>query len=122
MTRVLIVAAGGAIGSALRYLLAGSVQRFATFPAGTFVVNAVGCLLVGFLAGLAFERGTLTPNTRLFLIIGVCGGFTTFSAFSYETLELIRTGEFLRAGVNGGGQLIVGLAAVWTGLVLSRLS
>ena len=121
MNRVLIVAAGGAIGSALRYLVSGVAQRTAAFPAGTFVVNAAGCLLVGILAALAFERGSLGLRARLFLIVGICGGFTTFSAFSYETLELLRTGDVGRAALNGGGQVIVGVAAVWAGVVLARL-
>jgi CrcB protein len=118
--RLLLVALGGALGSVLRFLLSGVVQGQATFPIGTFVVNAVGCLAVGVVAGLAFDRSSLSPNARLFLIVGVCGGFTTFSAFSYETLRLIESGEMWRAGLNAGGQLVTGLAAVWAGLALAR--
>jgi CrcB protein len=117
---IFLVALGGALGSVLRYLLSGVVQGQSGFPIGTFVVNVVGCLAVGFAAGLAFDRSSLTPNARLFFIVGVCGGFTTFSAFSYETLKLLESGELWRAGVNAGGQLVMGLAAVWAGLALAR--
>jgi len=123
-TRIGIVALGGALGAAARYVLAGAVMRVtgSTFPAGTLVVNLLGCLLVGVVAGAAIDRaGLVGPGLRLFLIIGVCGGFTTFSAFGYETLELLRTDQILRATLNVGGHVIAGLAAVWVGLVLARL-
>jgi CrcB protein len=118
--RLLLVAAGGAVGSVLRYLLSGVVQGQAAFPIGTFAVNVAGCLAVGFVAGLAFDRSSLSTSARLFLIVGVCGGFTTFSAFSYETLKFIESGELWRAGLNAGGQLVAGVAAVWAGLALAR--
>jgi len=122
--RLLIVAAGGALGSMARYVISGAVQRYTTpyLPTGTFVVNLVGCLLVGLAVGLAVSRPTVVSvNVRLFLVVGVCGGFTTFSAFSYETLELMRANEMWQAGVNIAGQLLGGLVAVWTGLALARL-
>ena len=123
-TRLGMVALGGALGAVARYMLAGAVMRVtsSSFPAGTLVVNILGCLLVGLTAGLAADRaGLIGPSLRLFLVIGVCGGFTTFSAFGYETFELLRTDQFWRAGLNVGGHLVAGLAAVWAGLALARL-
>ena|SRR3989442_10623506 len=122
MTRLLIVAIGGALGSGARYWLSGFIQNHSTpyFPTGTFVVNAIGCFAVGVAVGLA-AANLVSPNVRLFVVVGICGGFTTFSAFSYETLKLVEDRELWQAGVNAGGQLVVGLAAVWAGMTLVRL-
>jgi len=120
LINLLLVAVGGALGSVLRFTLSRVVQGQSTFPIGTFAVNVVGCLVVGLVAGLAFERSSLGSRATLFLIFGVCGGFTTFSSFSYETLKLVESGELWRAGLNAGGQLVTGLAAVWAGLALAR--
>jgi len=89
---VLLIALGGSIGAVARYGLAGLVQRFTTpyFPFGTFVVNMVGCFVFGILAGVAEHRFALGPQARAFLLIGVLGGFTTFSSFSFETFQLLR--------------------------------
>jgi CrcB protein len=76
-------------------------------------VNIAGCLIIGILTGLAESRGILTPQSRAFLLIGVLGGFTTFSSFSYDTTSLFNNGEFLSAVVNVGVQVIVGLTATW---------
>ena len=122
--RLLIVAAGGALGSMARYLLSGAVQRYTTpyLPTGTFVVNLLGCLMVGLVVGFAISRpAVVSVNARLFLVVGVCGGFTTFSAFSYETLELVHANEIWQAGLNVAGQLIGGLIAVWAGMTIARL-
>ncbi len=118
---LLQIAAGGALGALARYGLAGLVQRATgpAFPAGTFVVNALGCLLFGFVAGLATERAALPASTRPFLLIGLLGGFTTFSAYAYETLELLREGDWLGAAGNGLGQVLLGLLSLWLGVVLS---
>jgi fluoride exporter len=120
LINLLLVAVGGALGSVLRFTLSRAVQGQSAFPIGTFAVNVIGCLVVGLVAGLAFERSSLSPRATLFLIFGVCGGFTTFSSFSYETLKLVESGELWRAGLNAGGQLVTGLAAVWAGLALAR--
>jgi CrcB protein len=121
MSRLLIVAVGGALGSAARYLLSGFVQTRTTpyFPTGTLAVNVLGSLLVGLVAGAA-SANVASPNARLFLVVGVCGGFTTFSAFSYETLRLLQDNELWQAGLNAGGQLVAGLVAVWVGLAMAR--
>jgi CrcB protein len=121
MTRWVVVALGGALGSVARYLVSGLVQDRTTpyFPTGTLAVNVIGSLVVGIVAGAA-TASVVSPTTRLFLVVGICGGFTTFSAFGYETIRLLEDGEFWRAGLNVSGQLAAGLAAVWIGLALAR--
>jgi CrcB protein len=124
MTNILLVGMGGFIGSVARYLLSGWVYRFLNnpwFPYGTLVVNVVGCLLIGLLAGLAESRQIFSGEVRLFLLIGMLGGFTTFSTFGYETFALLRDGQFLAMAANVGAQVVFGLLAVWLGYVLSRL-
>jgi len=98
MTLVL-VAVGGALGSVLRYLIGGAVQHLSPrgFPIGTLSVNVLGCLLIGILARLFLNEQTAAPM-RALLIVGFCGGFTTFSAFSHETVGLIEGAEYGRAG------------------------
>jgi CrcB protein len=117
------VAVGGAIGSSARYLLGGFVHRHTSpyFPYGTFAVNVVGCFAFGVVAALAEHRAAVTPAARTFLLIGVLGGFTTFSSFTYETFALVRDAEFLRALVNVAGQVVVGFAALWAGYAVVRI-
>jgi CrcB protein len=122
-TRLLLVMAGGAIGSAARYWLSGFVQQRAgaAFPYGTLAVNVAGCLVFGFVIGLETTRaGALGASTRLFILMGLCGGFTTFSAFGYETLELLRAGQSFAAAANVALQVVIGLAALWAGAALAR--
>jgi CrcB protein len=90
------------------------------FPYGTLVVNVLGCLVIGFLAGLAETRAAFTPETRLFLFVGVLGGFTTFSSFALETLSLARDTQQVAALINIGLQLTLGLLAVWIGSVFAH--
>jgi fluoride exporter len=120
--KYLLVAAGGALGSVARYLLDGVVLRLSSpfFPSGTFVVNAVGCLAFGLIIGVADARSVLTPTGRLFLLIGLLGGFTTFSTFTFETFQLIRAGEYARGLLNTVGQVGVGYLAMWAGYVAAR--
>ena len=120
--RTLIVGTGGFLGSAARYLVQGLAYRFlpADFPYATFFVNVSGCYAIGFLGVLAQEMFLIGPTLRLFLMVGVLGGYTTFSTFGYETLELLREGSGLRAAVNVGGQVLFGLAAVWGGAATAR--
>jgi CrcB protein len=120
---VLIVAAGGAIGSVLRYLIgAAALRAGAEWPIGTTLVNLAGCLLVGLFAGLAVGRpAVVTPAWRLFLIVGLCGGFTTFSALGLETFDLIRDGKTVIALLNATGQLAIGVVLVWIGIAISKL-
>jgi len=125
MTKLLLAGSGGFIGSSLRYLMGGLVHRFvrdATFPWGTALVNITGCLFIGLLAGLAEERGILGAEARTFVLIGLLGGFTTFSSFGFETLQLVRQGQGIAAAANVVGQVALGLGAVWAGLALARLA
>jgi CrcB protein len=113
-----IVGSGGCIGALARYGLGGLVHRqlpMAAFPYGTLVVNLTGCLMIGLLAGLADARQLFGPEFRTFVLIGILGGFTTFSTFGYETVALLRDAEYLRAATNVGVHVILGLALVWLG-------
>jgi fluoride exporter len=109
---------GGFVGSAARFALGGLAQRafpMSTFPWGTLAVNVLGCFVIGILGGLMELRQVLGPGQRIFLMIGVLGGFTTFSTFAYETLGLLHGSELPRALANAGAHLLLGLAAVWIG-------
>ena len=96
------------------------VQRASSsfFPYGTFVVNLAGCLVFGIIMGAARQRFVLGPSERAFLLIGILGGFTTFSTFTYETFALLQDGQLARALWNAGGQLVCGLVALWAGYVM----
>jgi CrcB protein len=123
MSNYLAVAFGGAFGSVARYFVAGSVyQRLGEgFPYGTLVVNIAGCFLIGLIMELAESRFTINPQVKIFLTIGMLGGFTTFSTFSYETLALARDGLMLKAGANAFGSLFTCLTATWLGMVVGRI-
>ncbi|MCG6925100.1 MAG: fluoride efflux transporter CrcB [Acidobacteria bacterium] len=120
--RTLLVGAGGFVGAALRYALGGLVSRVVSpeFPWATLLVNVTGCFAIGLLAVLTEERGPIAPAGRLFLMVGVLGGYTTFSTFGYETLSLMREGSQVLAAANAVGQLLLGLAAVWAGIMVAR--
>jgi CrcB protein len=125
MTRLALVGLGGFFGAIFRFLVGGWVHRSmpsVSFPVGTLAVNVLGCFAIGLLAGLAESRQLLSPPARLFLLIGFLGSFTTFSTFGYETLSLAQDGELLKAGLNSILHLAVGFAAVWLGLLISRLA
>lgn len=119
MLSYLWVCLGGAIGSGLRFWVSGFVAERAgeTFPLGTLVVNITGSFLVGILAGMSIPEGRwmLTPNARAFLMIGVCGGYTTFSSFSLQTFALAQEGEWFRAAMNSVLSFVLCLIAVWLG-------
>jgi CrcB protein len=120
---VLFVAVGGGLGAAARYLLQGVVYRFtgAEFPYGTLVVNVLGCFLIGVMMASLEERFVTVPSLRIFLSIGVLGGFTTFSSFSYESLALLQEGNILSGFANILGTFCGCLFATWVGMVTGRL-
>ena len=123
LLNLLFVGLGGFIGASLRYATGLFVGRFvpeAQFPYGTFVVNVLGCLLIGFLAGFTDSRLILNDTSRAFVFTGMLGAFTTFSTFSYETLGLFQNGQTSPALTNLGLQIILGLLAVWLGIQLSK--
>jgi len=107
----------------LRYGVSGVIARTragAVFPFATFSVNLLGCLVIGALAALVETRGILSGTSRAVIFIGVLGGFTTFSSFGYETLQLIKGGQFLAAGTFVAMQIVLCLPAVWLGDVAVR--
>ena len=116
--QLLLIFLGGGIGSALRYLISGWVQDlsprgFELFPLGTLAVNVIGCLSIGFLAAMFSEPRIVREEVSLFLLIGVLGGFTTFSTFGYETIRLIEDREWLWAIANIVLTNLACLVAVW---------
>lgn len=120
---ILLVGVGGSLGAMARYGLSGLVQKHAggSFPWGTLAVNFVGCLAIGVVLHYVEDRGLLGHQARLFAAVGVIGGFTTFSAFGCETLQLLRDGRFGAACLYMGATVALGLLAVWIGRTLPRL-
>jgi len=115
---LLFVAFGGALGSVSRYLLgtwAQTISKSIDFPYGTLTVNLIGCFIIGFLSQLAEGRGAFTSESRLLVFIGILGGFTTFSSFGNDTINLLRDGQSFNALINVGANVIVGLFLVWLG-------
>jgi CrcB protein len=124
LIKVLLVGAGGFLGSVARYLLGGIVQSAvagSTFPYGTLVVNVTGCFTIGLVSQLIEAQGAFGSGARAFLVVGVLGGYTTFSAFGNETLNLMRDGQRVAALMNVGGQLVLALCAVWLGRLTVHL-
>jgi len=124
MTNILLVGAGGFLGAVLRYLLGGYVQQSAhrlDFPFGTLAVNIIGCFVIGLLAQFGEKYGMFSDESRAFLVIGVLGGFTTFSSFGNDTVNLIRQDFVMNAVANVGANVILGLLAVWLGRTVGHL-
>jgi CrcB protein len=122
MKVVLAVAAGGAVGSVLRFWMSTGVHALVgrSFPYGTLAVNVLGCLSMGFLFVLFLERLSDDAVLRAGILIGVLGGFTTFSSFSIETFNLIEQGAHLKAAINMVASLVLCVAATWIGVILAR--
>ena len=122
MNQVMAIAAGGALGSVLRYGLSTWVHTLVGrgFPYGTLAVNVLGCLAMGFLFVLLVERMGESAVWRAGLLIGVLGGFTTFSSFSIETFNLIEQGSLVKAAGNMAASLFLCLGATWLGVLLAR--
>ncbi len=122
MGKLFLAGIGGFIGSTLRYAATGYVQQLSRsidFPYGTLAVNVIGCLVIGFLSQLAESRGMFTAESRTFVFIGILGGFTTFSAFGNETMNLWRDGQNTLALANVAAHLFLGLGAVWISRALA---
>jgi CrcB protein len=116
------VGAGGALGAAGRYLLSGWINTwFGPSPFAIFVVNVSGAFLIGFISTLTQDRFIVDPHHRAFMTTGILGGYTTFSTWTWETMQLVQTGDYGRAAANGLGSLLAGLVAVYLGIVLARV-
>ena len=123
MTKLLWLGLAGGLGALARYGLSTLVQRYsgAAFPWGTFVVNVVGAFAFGLIWSLVEQRLVISVETRVILLSGFLGGFTTFSSFMFETAALLTDGQWGLAALNLGGQVAAGLAAVFLGLAAGRL-
>jgi len=123
MVKFLFIGLGGFLGSIGRYWISTLVYKTAgeSFPYGTLTVNIVGSLIIGIAMTLLEERFLTQPELRLFVIVGILGGFTTFSSFSFETVALMKAGNYLFASVNVVGSVIVCLAATWAGTIIGKL-
>ena len=123
MRTYIAVLVGGAFGAICRYILSGfvySIVRQPTFPYANLIVNISGSFLIGLLAELFDTRLLVSPLTRVALLTGVLGGYTTFSSFSFETFALLRDGEYWLASLNVSTSVLLGLAAVWAGIRLAQ--
>ena len=122
MINIVFVFVGGGLGSVARYMLSGAVYKWldSMFPYGTLVVNTIGCFMIGFVMAGFGDRFMLSPSARIFLTIGLLGGFTTFSSFSFETIALLRDGELWPAALNIAGTLLSCLAATYAGTLIGK--
>lgn len=123
MSRILLlVGLGGSIGSIGRYLVASYFTKIipAAFPYGTFIVNITGCLAIGIVYGLSERFSWLTPEWRIFLATGICGGYTTFSSFAYENVKLVQEGNYLAFAMYSITSFVLGLLAAFLGLIIIK--
>ncbi|MEO7557521.1 MAG: fluoride efflux transporter CrcB [Gammaproteobacteria bacterium] len=122
MIQVLAIAAGGALGSLLRFWMSAGIHSVLGrgFPYGTLAVNVLGCLIMGVLFVLFVERWSVDSVVRAGIFIGLLGGFTTFSAFTLETFNLLDQGAYLKAGLNMASSLILCVGATWIGVLAAR--
>lgn len=120
---MLIVGLGGFIGTVARFVISRyfQVNVASVFPWSTFVINVVGCLLIGIVYGISEKGPVLSPEIRLFLTVGICGGFTTFSTFSNDSMMLIRDQEWLRFALYASLSVFIGLMAVYAGRLMTKL-
>lgn len=123
MKHILFVALGGAAGALARYWLGGFVANrfYGTFPLGTFLINLIGCFLIGFLYVLIVERMSLHPDWRSIMVVGFLGAFTTFSTFSLETVNLLLHGQLGMAAAYVAGSVFSCIFATWGAILLARM-
>ena len=123
MKQLLIVGFGGFIGSVARFMVSklNLYWHLLSIPMGTLTVNIIGSFIIGVLSGLSAKSGMLSSDLRLFLMVGICGGFTTFSSFSNENLTLMQNGQFLSAFIYIGLSILFGLLAVYLGYISTDL-
>ncbi len=119
---LLIVGSGGFIGTALRYLVQVYVEKLmnSTFPMGTLLINIAGSFLIGVIYAFAEKGNLMSPEWRIFLAVGICGGFTTFSTFAMDNLNLMKDNSLLQLLLYTGGSLFLGILAVYLGIILIR--
>jgi CrcB protein len=123
LLKYILIGTGGFLGSILRYWTSLHVYKILgeKFPYGTFAVNVIGCLLIGFIAEISENRFLISPELRIFLMIGFLGGYTTFSTFGYETFVLMQDKDYVTAFANIFFSVIVCLASVWVGTLIAKL-
>nr|WP_294938388.1 fluoride efflux transporter CrcB [uncultured Flavobacterium sp.] len=123
MRTILLIAIGGGLGSVFRYLTTLAVNRYSQlfFPYATFTANILGCFLIGLILGLLEKNNVTSSDLKFFLVTGFCGGYTTFSTFSNENVSLMQANQMGTAFLYIALSVIVGLAATWSGLMVSRL-
>jgi CrcB protein len=118
------IMAGAVVGAPLRYFIGSRIHNadWWSFPAGTFLINVTGCLLIGFILGVSEHRSMISRETRLLLVTGFLGSYTTFSSFGWETYDLGRSGDMFRAITYAVASVILGIIAVWLGASASKLT
>jgi CrcB protein len=123
LLKYFLIGSGGFIGSVLRYWTSVNAYKIfgEKFPYGTFVVNVLGCLLIGFIVEISENRFLISPEVRSFLMIGFLGGYTTFSTFGYETFALLQDKDYLTALLNIILSVVLCIAAVWIGALIAKL-
>lgn len=124
LIKLVVIGSGGFIGAISRYVLGNFTQSFfpnSVYPLGTTIVNIVGCFLIGFTMSLFETKGWVNQELRLFLFVGILGGFTTFSTFLHDSFFLYQQNEMTNALLNIGVQVILGLLFIWIGYALAKL-
>ena len=120
---LLLIGTGGFLGSISRFMASRFVQDYfpSSFPVGTFIVNVTGCFLIGLIYGFSEKSSLLTTGWKMFLAVGFCGGFTTFSTFANENLALLRDGEFLHFLLYTGLSVFLGITATFIGVIITKI-
>lgn len=120
---IAIVGCGGFIGAALRYIISLNAAKIfgADFPYGTLIANVIGAIIIGFVMKMSLDTSLITSNTKLFLTTGMMGGLTTFSTFSYETVTMINSGQYVLGAFNLGLNVVLSFVGVTLGMIIARL-